>query len=43
MDNQVIFPEHRVRKMPAPWAEEKYRFTALIERQAIEVLNESNI
>lgn len=40
---RVECPEHGVRQVKLPWAEERARFTALFERFAIDVMRETDV
>lgn len=40
---RVQCPEHGVRQVKLPWAEERSRFTAMFERLAIDVLRETDV
>jgi len=40
---RVECPEHNVHQVKLPWAEERSRFTAMFERLAIDVLQESSV
>ncbi len=40
---RVKCPEHNVHRVRLPWAEEKSRFTAMFERLAIDVLQETTV